>query len=148
MLKLHKKALGDFGPIPFKIVSLRSRLRINPHPKSMPLVTPILPKPLPSHVHHPSHTDTQLPLASKDNSNGRSEEENQEEALGHLIKSTLSDNGPAVTEIDGLEQDEESAEIGRRDLGPQNLEPETFAHAICSRVLKDPFHVFNMIYIS
>ncbi|KAJ3764783.1 hypothetical protein FB446DRAFT_656131, partial [Lentinula raphanica] len=67
-------------------------------------------------------------------------------------KKALSDFGSvpfnAVATVGEAEYDENSAETGRMNLGPQNLEQESFANIIRSRVLKDPFHVFNMIYIS
>ena len=46
--------------------------------------------------------------------------------------------------------DAASAALGEKILGPEQEMPHEleFDSTLCSRVLKDPFHVFNMFYLS
>ena len=69
--------------------------------------------------------------------------------IGDLLASDLSPTQPSASDI-LLSADPASAALGEKILGPElemSDEPE-FDSILRSRVLKDPFHVFNMFYIS
>ena len=69
--------------------------------------------------------------------------------IGDLLSSDLSPNQSSASDI-SLSSDPTSAALGEKILGPEpkmSDEPE-FDLTLCSRVLKDSFHVFNMFYIS
>jgi len=135
-----KRALNTFGPVPFSVVALRSHLRtFNPvtsfqtntsrqNDSSLDARTP----PGPSvHLEEPESSDDSVV------------------PIGDLLTSDLSPSQPSASDI-SLSTDPASAALGEKILGPEpaiSNEPE-FDSTLCSRVLKDPFHVFNMFYIS
>lgn len=70
--------------------------------------------------------------------------ENDGIAVGGLLLNDLADPPKDLPHIiDGA-----SAALGAKLLGTIPKAPETWDNQIRSRVLKDPFHVFNMFYIS
>ncbi|KAJ3816684.1 hypothetical protein F5880DRAFT_1494027, partial [Lentinula raphanica] len=143
VLKLHNKALAAFGPTPFKIVSLLSRLRIdsNPCSRSRSSSSQQLP------TNHLPLNPTLSPSTNEDDFGTNEQTEDPDEALGTLMGSSESATSSSAV-VEGLEKDAESVEMGKENLGPRQLNSDAFANVIRSRVLKDPFHVFNMIYIS
>ncbi|KAJ3818485.1 hypothetical protein F5880DRAFT_1491296 [Lentinula raphanica] len=146
VLKAHKKALSDFGSVPFNAVSFLSHLHIGSHPAQA-----LSSQSCPSVQSAPSRPSaSQSAMSNGSDPTSADENDGNSDALGHLINTTLLEDGlsPTSATVGEAEYDENSAETGRMNLGPQNLEQESFANIIRSRVLKDPFHVFNMIYIS
>ena len=137
-----KRALNSFGPVPFSVVALRSHLwSFNPATSfhqdsgnspdplllpSLPLAPPTLGEPEPS-------DDAAVPV-------------------GDLLTGALPDpSSLEPTDADNLlSVDAASAALGEKILGLEQEipnEPE-FDSTLRSRVLKDPFHVFNMFYLS
>lgn len=143
-LKIHKnQALSDFGDTPFDIICSRSHLRVDnlsadAHFKS-PQYT--------SHSINVSSTGGELTVSGLVPFEDRGDDEEDSLEPG-LIESAFLHEGlnASSTEIENAQPDSESAQIGEKFLGARTLEPSKFV--IRSRVLKDPFHVFNMIYIS
>ena len=140
-----KHVLNSFGPVPFSVVALRSHLRtFNPATSFQMLHTP-------SQQSHdsvrtsPSDPGT-YPLVHLE------EPESSDDSavpIGDLLISDLSPTQPSAFDI-LLSADPASAALGEKILGPElemSDEPE-FDLTLCSHVLKDPFHVFNMFYIS
>ena len=140
-----KRALNSFGPVPFTVIALRSHLRTFdpatsfhenrnysqgsnfPDPKTFPsFPSARLEEPEPS-------DDAAVPI-------------------GYLLAGNLPDPLPLdPTNTDTLlSVDAASAALGEKILGPEHKisnEPE-FDSTLRSRVLKDPFRVFNMFYLS
>ena len=137
-----KCALNSFGPVPFTAIALRSHLRTFdpttsfrvhensggqdsnfPDPKTLPsLPSAHLAEPEPS-------DDAAVPV-------------------GDLLVSDLLD--PLPLDLTNTSVDAASAALGEKILEPEHEisnEPE-FDSTLRSRVLKDPFHVFIMFYLS
>lgn len=136
----RKKALNLFGPSPFTIVCLRSHLRsYNPLPASA--IVNNRPNPSNSHpsqlIANPEHP---TPLESDENSLSQPE---HGESIAALIFGACDQ--PGVNTNESREADETSRALGEQILGSNPVVWDTTIH---SRVLKDPFHVFNMFYIS
>lgn len=132
----RKRALISFGRVPFTLVCLRSHLRSfnpasSPHIKaSAPNQGGNLIRPSsPAHINDPEPDDSGI------------------NSIGDLLASNLSAPSSEVPQS----VDAKCASIGEKILGPepeiQPDEPE-FDSTLHSRVLKDPFHVFNMFYLS
>ena len=143
-----RRALNSFGPVPFSIVALRSHLRtFNPatsfHPDSSTAPD----------SDHSSSTLPSLPSAPL-------EEPEPSDAAAVPVGDLLTDALPDPLSLEpndtdsllshNLSVDAASAALGEKILGPEQEipnEPE-FDSTLRSRVLKDPFHVFNMFYLS
>ncbi|KAF9056790.1 hypothetical protein BDP27DRAFT_1433538 [Rhodocollybia butyracea] len=83
------------------------------------------------------------PFSGTDISNSKSDED----TLGALIDSSFPQSEFMSADIESADKDEASAQISRDSLGSRDgLNPSV--QVIQSRVVKDPFHVFHMIYIS
>ncbi|KAJ3963491.1 hypothetical protein EV361DRAFT_956977, partial [Lentinula raphanica] len=135
--KFQKRALRDFGELPFSIICLRSLLRIGPT-SHIHLPT----KPLPRSVSTPRmptdpETSSLLQASAVDS-------DLDSEVLSHIIN---TESAEATIDLDAAERDDSSTLIGQEVLGPRDPILPQFAETIRSRVLKDPFHVFNMIYL-
>jgi hypothetical protein len=151
----RKRTLESFGPVPFHVVCLRSHVRLSnvsssdiPPPCS-DITTPpetvqvVLPEPLES-----------ISLSSDVQVEGLDAPEvstNEGVSLGDLIFGSSDDSSS------GSAAPSELASSSEIDLGSQKegeialkqaREKSMWLPYIRSRVLKDPFHVFNMFYIS
>ncbi|KAG6818601.1 hypothetical protein H0H93_003585 [Arthromyces matolae] len=146
IVSLHnRRSMQEMGPPPFNIVIHRTHVRmINSHANDNS-TTP---------DHNSSHSPYPQPLPLPNVSS-------EPQLEGDSSDDIVSDGVPVVDEfdspigdsensggIDDQEPDSDSQRLGADVLGPQNLEPEAFKTAIRSRVLKDIFHVFHMLYIS
>jgi hypothetical protein len=138
-----KRALNSFGPVPFTIVFLRSHLQtFNPATSfrendvyglgsNLPLSEMLGPLAPPS-LEEPEHgDDAAVPI-------------------GNLLSSDLPDPLEPSTSDILLSVDAACAALREKILGPEQeiLDEPEFDSTLRSRVLKDPFHVFNMFYIS
>ena len=141
-----KRALNSFGPVPFSVVALRSHLRtFNP-------ATSFQMNPGPSHQHDsfiPSMLDAQTHAGPSVHLEEPESSDESAVPIGDLLENDLSPTQPSASDI-SLSADPASVALGEKILGPEpeiSDEPE-FDSTLRSRVLKDPFHIFNMFYIS
>lgn len=140
-----KQPLCTFGPPPFKIVTLRSRLKIVP-PSSKPQ-SPVL-----SHTNQ-SSSETSEPLSGSlpqpdlmANSNPPPDAITVADLIHpDCAKDQDQDQPTPGRDKTEYEVDESSRDEGKQILGPTPME---WPSNIRSRVLKDPFHIFKMFYIS
>ncbi|KAF7377554.1 3'-5' exonuclease domain-containing protein [Mycena sanguinolenta] len=131
-----KRKLSDFGPVSFKLVCLRSHLRI-----SADLNLPSTTSPVLSTVPSSSTSGPQLTVPAAD--------VDSESGLGNLIETELGSgeaHNPAA--LVHCEIDAESQKIGFEVLATAAHNWGVWKTIIRSRVLKDAFHIFNMFYIS
>ncbi|KAF8809042.1 hypothetical protein BYT27DRAFT_7095289 [Phlegmacium glaucopus] len=155
----HKRALSTFGAAPFTLVCLRSHLQLFQSPNPMPHMMP-------------SNSSNQLSQPEQSRSPAIVSEEFQagksanlkpsepvEEIEGPSLAELISDQVQDIDDVDAPdstalslstenlphEVDVSSAAEGNSVLGPI---PDQWNTRILSRVLNDPFHLFNRIYIS
>ncbi|KAG6818718.1 hypothetical protein H0H93_002526, partial [Arthromyces matolae] len=157
IITTHKKqALNSFGPTPFTIVCLRSHLRSASSLPSQTLQpsTPYRRTNSSSESRttglHNAQTDSDLHgphPCTPQSSSGAVVEHDPGWEIGNLVldahSDTLSGDRPSLKEFE--------EEAASRDLANQLLEnqkQQDWCPNIRSRVLKDPFHVFNQFYIS
>jgi hypothetical protein len=150
----RKRTLTSFGTLPFLVVCIRSHLRtydttsfnLIPPASSGPAPTSTMPDPVPM--------DVDIPLMAV---NGDLHAEDREEAgndgsaghVGDLIRSMLEGHtdDTSASAHPAAAADPHSQAIGENTL--TNIpSPDLWPMAIRSRVLKDPFHVFNMLNLS
>ncbi|KAJ7197452.1 hypothetical protein GGX14DRAFT_574233 [Mycena pura] len=124
----QKCALTDFGSTPFEILAHRSHVRIVPPPPAPPAISKL---PL------TEATPTPEPEAPSEDSVS---------AFEGLDDGDDNDSDP-ITASSAI-PDEQSATVGSSTLGPEVLNDLDYLTRIRSRVLKDIFHVFHMLYIS
>ncbi|KAJ7205539.1 hypothetical protein GGX14DRAFT_568874 [Mycena pura] len=122
----HKLSLNNFGAAPFDLLAHRSHVRVVSPPPMTPTI-PAMPSTMPPNNDDPSDPSDDLVNAFEQLDDGD------------------PDDAPPVT-ADAAEKDPASADMGTSLLGPEH--PVDWARIIRSRVLKDIFHVFHMIYIS
>ncbi|KAJ7494155.1 hypothetical protein FB451DRAFT_1551319 [Mycena latifolia] len=122
----HKLALNNFGAAPFDLLAHRSHVRIISPPPTTPTI-PSMPSTAPP-------SDDEPPPPSDDLVNAFEQLDDGD-----------PDDAPPVT-ADAADTDPASLNTGTSLLGPEN--PASWERIIRSRVLKDIFHVFHMIYIS
>ncbi|KAJ7586925.1 hypothetical protein C8J56DRAFT_1051224 [Mycena floridula] len=142
----HKRSLDSFGPTPFNIVCLKSHVRTadsEPIAYSPPSTT------------QQSLIDT--PTPTEDDMTDSTQPELSFEAdaptLGALILDTIDSivdetSSSNVQSLDEYTEDPQSRQDCNEILGQADPSQTTSFPHIRSRVLKDPFHVFNMFYIS
>ncbi|KAJ7488604.1 hypothetical protein B0H11DRAFT_2230137 [Mycena galericulata] len=131
-----RQTLSQFGPVPFKVVCLRSHLRLSSMDEiSLPSITttpPTPPPPLAEAISVPPSVASPT-----------------EPGLGTLIEEELNsaiDQDPAA--LKNFAVDPESQQEGRAVLAAARHNWAAWKTLIRSRVIKDPFHIFNMFYIS
>jgi len=133
----HKqRPLDFFGPVPFSVVCLRSHVRIFDSTTIPSMPEPTTTIEMPVDDTNPNIIPSTLPLELPE------ADENEFISISKLLDSDLS--GPGVSD-DAMALDSESADLGRKILG---LIPELWSPVILSRVLKDPWHIFHMFYLS
>ena len=132
----HKKPLNSFGNTPFSIVCLRSHCHTY-DPTSLHLPVPFMQQrktstPNPVDVDQPS-TSSQghLPILEDGTDDDTS--------IGHIIMDNITTTESTLDYP--READATSHATGNAILG---TDPEKWDNLLRSRVLKDPFHVFNM----
>ncbi|KAJ7718469.1 hypothetical protein B0H16DRAFT_1797469 [Mycena metata] len=150
ILKTHKQALSLFGLPPFSAVCLRNHLRL-----ALPVALPQI-----SVVGTAKETlNSSVPLADLEiNTSGTSnilpelsssELESDPSGFGAVL---LEEVDTAVPHNEALiraaESDTTSQQIGEDVLATAAAHALVWLKCIRSRVLKDPFHIFNMFYIS
>ena len=140
----RKQALNSFGPAPFSIVCLKSHIRVfNPTTYQIPPPTKQLPIILPSNAAK-LEKDAEL----QDSDATIPGDDNGMIALGDLLRGNNSGSSKDFSIPQPV--DSASAALGAKILGPDPVVRSDVQSdfAIRSRVLKDPFHIFNMFYIS
>ncbi|KAJ7206804.1 hypothetical protein GGX14DRAFT_637030 [Mycena pura] len=126
----QKCTLADFGSTPFEILAHRSHVRIVLPPPA-PLAISKLP------TTEPTRTPTSEPEAPSEDSVS---------AFEGLDDGDDNDSDPIT--VSSAIPDEQSATVGASTLGPEVRNDLDYLTRIRSRVLKDIFHVFHMLYIS
>lgn len=150
ILKTHKRSLSSFGPPPFDIVVVRSHLRLADNhnhisPVPLPDLVPHTPVPFPK-----TSFDHNNPLPSVDDGRhtGKLDPETSNGSELASISNFLEEvhSCPTTPHCDRgtFSADKSDVADGRRILGPI---PDEWPTTMRSRVLKDPFHVFKMLYI-
>ncbi|KAJ7895035.1 hypothetical protein B0H13DRAFT_2339037 [Mycena leptocephala] len=129
-----KHKLSDFVPVSFKLVCLRSQLRI-----SADLNLPSVPPPVPSTAPPNTTSVSEFTPVESDGENG----------FGDLLEKEL-DSGDVHNPValTSCESDTESKKTGLKVLAEAAHNWSDWKTVIRSRVLKDAFHIFNMFYIS
>ncbi|KAJ7462855.1 hypothetical protein FB451DRAFT_989406, partial [Mycena latifolia] len=142
IIKTHdKRTLSSFGSAPFDAVCLRSHLRLSTElslPSSVPPPSTLLVNPLPN-----TTTTTESNLVPG------VEGDSHENDFGALLEQELDSadaQNPAALML--CESDPQSKQIGITVLAEAAYNWDVWKTIIRSRVLKDPFHIFNMFYIS
>jgi hypothetical protein len=138
----HKQALNSFGSVPFTIVCTKSHLRTFEPASNNLLPPPVLTETTPLRL---ATSSMKLPIPSLD---PEADDSGGVVSVGDLLDSDLSMPSSSIP----LPIDNASATLGAKILGPESQvvvddEPE-FDNTLRSHVLKDPFHVFHMFYIS
>ncbi|KAJ7220545.1 hypothetical protein GGX14DRAFT_559337 [Mycena pura] len=127
----RKLSLAEFGPIPFDILAHQSHVRMVPPPPLAP----------PSSTMSPTLTE---PPEQSDGIGSASDD--LVSVFESLDETDQDDSTPATAAA--ATADEQSARDGAAELGPEDLHNVPDLSKIRSRVLKDIFHVFHMLYIS
>ena len=145
----QKQALNTFGPVPFLVVCLWSHLQSFNLAQLLPQLH------LPLEGGQTTFESELLTTSVRDNPSqaGKTVDEEVDKhlvaendgiAVGGLLLNDLADLPKDLPHIiDGV-----SAAPGVKLLGTILKAPETWDNQIRSCVLKDPFHVFNIFYIS
>ncbi|KAG6826161.1 hypothetical protein H0H92_000919 [Tricholoma furcatifolium] len=141
---LPKKTLKSHGNAPFTIVCLQSHLRLPPS-NEMPALSIATSPPVPSTHPLASNID---PEASSDirSFNDGDTSSGFGDLLADISPISQDNNTSRHQTLRDSEPDPASQAEGERTLGSINI--NGWSSLIRSRILKDPFHVFNMFYIS
>ncbi|KAK0504943.1 hypothetical protein EDD18DRAFT_1060502 [Armillaria luteobubalina] len=139
----RKRTLKSFGATPFDIVCHRGHIR----------TTGVQLGPLHANA-TTSSTNTNLHNSLQDIECSESHEEEESISLGDLLCQCEHDldleSGSTDTPV--LQQGTAAVDLASTELaesmGARELPVEAFAHIIRSRVLKDAFHLLDMVYIS
>jgi len=129
-----KRALNSFGSVPFSVVCLRTHLRTFDPTTSFQ----------PDTLHEENSSELR---PSMDAPEEMEFDDGHGVPLGDLLANELSPNSEPDN---ALSVDVASVALGEKILGPEPEVPDDpeFDSTLRSRVLKDPFHVFNMFYLS
>lgn len=157
ILKTHGRPLSSFGPTPFNIVVVRSHLRFSQthhetllsSSETVPLDTCPQLSPAPSLPFNYRCHDSELPITEESSfhHNEELEESKGSESIpifDVLEASSSNTSVPGHSNRGAYSVDKSSVADGREILGPS---PTDWPMVTRSRVLKDPFHVFKMLYI-
>ncbi|KAF8174192.1 hypothetical protein K438DRAFT_1771787 [Mycena galopus ATCC 62051] len=157
ILKIHKQSLASFSTVPFSAVCLRSHLRLT----STIVLPQISPPPNASSAATPSNENL-IPLVPDRVTDGPIsslltvtpevsdlELKLDPSGFGALLHEEINTGVPHDrTAMQTYESDNQSQQIGEQILAASTLCAVVWFTFIRSRVLKDPFHIFNMFYIS
>lgn len=150
VLKTHKRPLSSFGSLPFNIVAIRSHLRLSDNRQHPTPPIPHDPVPTPSaslpeserSIHH-----RLSPTTEDGDQTGRLDISSYELApILDVLEEVHSESSgiPQHLDLSTFLADESDIIDGKRILGSI---PSEWPGEMRSRVLKDPFHVFKMLYI-
>lgn len=148
IISTHKKrTLSDFGDVPFHLVCLRSHLRLESHaflpsPSQIPL-----PSTRPTHNSEPPN---QLGVSIDEPGDQGSQPGVHSSFVGDIIRDDLtprSSNSDADTRQYAVDIESQRTGVQVTESVTQQAQSESWSKEIRSRVLKDPFHVFNMFYL-
>ncbi|KAF7323784.1 3'-5' exonuclease domain-containing protein [Mycena kentingensis (nom. inval.)] len=134
----RKRALSDFGIAPFDLLAHRSHVRIVP-PSSAPPSPP------------PSTSPQSLPPSPSNPPGSSASGHNSLDDLVSVFESLdeADPEGSTPATASSAAVDAQSALSGAEELGPEDsLDDAAYLHKVRSRVLKDIFHVFHMLYLS
>jgi len=162
-----KRSLQSFGATPFSLVCLRSHVRIyDPLTFNLPGTPNLTVQPSPDNTfvsgsasvidvdQHSSHPQA---MSSEDISPDTAQadaDDSTSDGVGSLLRSTLDgeNSGLPNSDTSTLSNNNCDVDLESRACGNEILanvaEPVTWDTAIRSRVLKDVFHVFNMLRLS
>lgn len=149
----RKRTLASFGTPPFLVVCTRSHLRtydtttfnfIPPASSDPVATTSTLPDPAPMDVDPP-------PMVDEDShaDDGEAGNEDSSGGMGDMLRGMLEGHGDTSASAHSArtaDVDPHSQAIGNDAMNVPP--PDSWPKAIRSRVLKDPFHVFNMLNLS
>jgi hypothetical protein len=153
----RKRTLTSFGTPPFLVVCIRSHLRtydttsfnLIPPASSDPVAATLtIPDPAPMDVDtlsvvadEDSHADDREGTGNEGSSGGVGD------MLQGMLEGHSDDTSASTHSANAADADPHSQAIGENTLS--NIPPpDSWPMAIRSRVLKDPFHVFNMLNLS
>lgn len=144
IINSHKKrALQSFGSVPFQLISLRSRVRAyDPLTTQMPTLSG-------THTSEQSMSGsvpTYLDLEFTDTDGGLVNEDPQDGAGSLMQETGESSSESSSSHLRSNDRDADSQTYGERILSSMSLTP--WPTEIRSRILKDIFHVFNMLKLS
>lgn len=151
IIRTHRKPLSEFGPVPFKIIILRSRLKVSSSKTSdTSSCCTISNKPA-------TASTSQVTLPEPTISPNVIEDANGSIELALIANS--ADSIPLAALMEEQNQQVHTSEHGRSEYVTDQsclnegkdilgVTPTDWPTLVRSRILKDPFHVFNMIYIS
>ncbi|RDB16051.1 hypothetical protein Hypma_003473 [Hypsizygus marmoreus] len=146
IVRVHgKRALRDFGTLPFTVVCLRSHVRISPageskslhqspHYAPPPILRPLFPHPEPA-----TEADSETNLTIPDGP-----------SIGALVLETDVSETSEVSMSSHADSHSRYADPSSVIEGNEILDPvpTEWNTNVRTRVMKDLFHVFNMFYIS
>ncbi|GLB45618.1 putative essential for the formation of DNA replication focal centers [Lyophyllum shimeji] len=148
----QKRSLNSYGTPPFHVVCLRNHLRHSLPPADMALShTPPISQPHPDSDPDPSpelEASIAPPMAT-DDSDLLLHDADSGSRFGNLLAEIChpdTDSNSLRQNISDHIPDSESQAEGEHLLG--SITVDGWVKTIRSRILKDPFHVFNMFYIS
>ncbi|KAG6821234.1 hypothetical protein H0H93_002344 [Arthromyces matolae] len=142
MTQHKRRSLQEMGAVPFDVVMHRTHVRLIQNSSSTSS---------PPSLSHPTTSSAQPSLSTtSDMSNSIPNDDIDGISVGEVINDGPTTNFP--DDSSGLESNPESDasshNLGAETLGVRNIDQDSFKTHIRSRVLKDVFHVFNMLYIS
>ncbi|KAG6808594.1 hypothetical protein H0H92_003610 [Tricholoma furcatifolium] len=154
-ISINKRSLQSFGQPPFNLVCLRSHVRLSSMPNTpQALAISDLPTPhAPQSIRSISPTVDQQPAIDMSNITGDHLSESPSlqvtgtSPFGHILSEALASFNSFSAErqdIANYISDPSSVEEGKQIFDAINL---GWVDTIRSRVLKDAFHVFNMLYL-
>ncbi|KAJ6447607.1 hypothetical protein C8R47DRAFT_1231364 [Mycena vitilis] len=156
ILKPSKQTLAALGSVPFSAVCLRSHLRVA-SPVALPQISPPQVSPsAPAESSHntsaprpqPNEADSETRIITAVETSGL-DFETDSSGLGSLLREEVDSAAPLDrAAVQAYEADVESQQYGEAVLADAATQAATWLTCIRSRVLKDPFHIFNMFYIS
>ncbi|KAG6808759.1 hypothetical protein H0H92_002998 [Tricholoma furcatifolium] len=154
MLQHRRRPLQEMGPTPFDVVVHRSSVQLI---DIEPVISHHCPSPAPADNSVSASTSPISPDVASSLDDEQSYQEVPDgvpvgETINQTVDLQLDSESGAIDNNNGLdsacETDESSKALGAETLGPRTLDADAFKTPIRSRVLKDVFHVFNMLYIS
>lgn len=151
----HKQVLKSFRPPPFSVVCLHNHLRVyDPLSSHLPATNSDAINRQPTDVDivmEPITAPNIGIVADEDGDSVASDDDEPPEGVGHLLHDAPNMIGSTELETDVIsslkEVDCDSQAFGQQIFSTlRNL--ETWDDTLWSRVLKDVFHVFNMLHLS
>lgn len=135
----NNQSLESFGPLPFSIVCVCNHLRVYSPPPFRP----------PSTLEQSSNS-SETPISHPSSSELMTEPDNETISIGDLMKSDISgpeqEISPPLSQLKMFEFANSQLGLEEQLLGVIES-PDEWDNVIHSRVLKDIWHIFHMIYI-